>query len=215
MVDLVYSKLSHQISTGALKGQLKITDLAKDYNVSPLPVREALRRLEAEGLVSFNKRRVSVKELSVEGLKELFAIRLALEPMLLQGCVPMLQNNEPVLQALRNDLAVMEREIGDSNEWKEANRVFHQRMYEVSSQKHLRSIVLSLWTAVEPYLRVYVSEPASLREAQKEHREMIRLIEAGDCPAVAELLTLHLQNTLKITEAQLLPDSVNNAQPVQ
>jgi len=215
MVDLVYSKLSHQISTGALKGQLKITDLARDYNVSPLPVREALRRLEAEGLVSFNKRRVSVKELSVEGLKELFAIRLALEPMLLRGCVPMLQDNEPVLQALRNDLAVMEREIGDSNEWKEANRAFHQRMYEVSKQKHLRSIVLSLWTAVEPYLRVYVSEPASLREAQKEHREMIRLIEAGDSLAVAELLTLHLQNTLSITEAQLLPDSVNNARPMQ
>jgi len=209
MVDLVYSRLSQQISHGALKGQLRIKNLADDFKVSPLPVREALRRLEAEGLVHFNKRRVTVTELSVDGLRELFAIRLALEPMLLEGCVPALARNAGVLDALRSDMEAMDNEEIGFSGWIEANRVFHQRMYTLTSRQHLRSIVLTLWTAVEPYLRIYVNEESVLSGAQDEHRELLRLIESGDGPGAASLLSLHLENTLAVTEKHLLSDMEN------
>jgi DNA-binding GntR family transcriptional regulator len=206
MVDLVYSRLSQQISSGVLRGQLKIANLARDFQVSPLPVREALRRLEAQGLVHFNKRRVSVTELSVEGLRELFAIRLALEPMLLEGCVAALSKDESALDALRKDMEVMDQKGIGFNEWIEANRVFHQKMYTNTSQQHLRGIILTLWTAVEPYLRIYVHEAHVIGSAQEEHRQLLRFIESGDGPKAAKLLALHLENTLATTEKHLLAD---------
>jgi len=207
MVDLVYSRLSQQISHGALQGQLMIKSLAHDFKVSPLPVREALRRLEAEGLVQFNQRRVTVTELSIDGLRELFAIRLALEPMLLEECVPLLAQNAEAMAALRKDMQVMDRaDIGFSG-WIEANRAFHQRMYTVATRQHLRSIVLRLWTAVEPYLRIYVNEASVTSEAQDEHRELLRLIETGDGAGAARLLALHLGNTLAVTERHFLSNS--------
>ncbi len=207
MVDLVHSRLRQQISTGTLKGQLKIADLASGFQVSSLPVREALRRLEAEGLVRFNKRRVTVTELSVEGLRELFAIRLALEPMLLEGCVADLSKDKPALDALRKVMQAMDEEDISFSGWMEANRIFHQSMYANTTQQHLRSIVLTSWTAVEPYLRIYVNEATVLGDAQDEHRQLLRLIESGDGPGAAKLLALHLTNTLLATEKHLLTDA--------
>jgi len=187
-----------------------IKSLANDFKVSPLPVREALRRLEAEGLVQFNQRRVTVTELSIDGLRELFAIRLALEPMLLEECVPLLAQDAEAMDALRKDMEAMDRaELGFSG-WIEANRVFHQRMYTVTSRQHLRNIVLTLWTAVEPYLRIYVNEASVTSGAQDEHRELLRLIETADGPGAAKLLALHLSNTLAVTEKHFLSDIEGN-----
>jgi DNA-binding GntR family transcriptional regulator len=198
--------LKQQISVGALSGQLTISKLASDFSVSSLPVREALRRLEAEGLVHFNKRRVTVTELTVEGLRELFDIRLALEPLLLEGCVPELSSNAGLLDALRKDMEMMDRADLSFEDWMEANRVFHQRMYTVASRHHLRSIVLTLWAAVEPYLRIYANEASVLSDAQVEHKELLNLIEAGNGPGAARLLSVHLKNTLSATENYLLSD---------
>src|SRR5579872_726821 len=79
---LVSSELRRRIASGRLQpGPLKISDLAQEFGVSAVPVREALRMLEMEGLVTFDHNRsVHVNALSLEDLHEIYDMRMLLEP---------------------------------------------------------------------------------------------------------------------------------------
>ena len=79
--DLIYERLRHDIATGVLQpGRLRISQLATRFGVSAIPIREALRLLEAHGLVSFQgNRSVVINAVSVEDVVENFAIRAELE----------------------------------------------------------------------------------------------------------------------------------------
>src|SRR3954447_25254844 len=78
--DVIYERLRRAIATGDLQpGPLKLRPLAERFGTSPIPVREALRRLEADGLISFvGNREIRVNEVSAKELDEVFAIRAEL-----------------------------------------------------------------------------------------------------------------------------------------
>src|SRR3954447_17791632 len=83
--DVVYLELRRDIARGVYKpGPLRIRPLAERFGVSATPVREALRRLEAEGLVTLRKNQIVVNALSETELREIFAIRAELETFALR-----------------------------------------------------------------------------------------------------------------------------------
>ena len=89
--DLVYARLKEEIVSGRLAGgtALRQDEVARDCGVSKVPVREALRRLEVEGLVEFRPRRGAiVRQLSEADILELLDIRIALECRALELAVP-------------------------------------------------------------------------------------------------------------------------------
>lgn len=194
---LVSSELRHSIASGKLKpGPLKISDLAQEFGVSAVPVREALRMLEMEGLVSFDHNRsVHVNSLSLDDLREIYDIRMLLEPLLLARAVPHLRADKQRLARLEELLRAMD-DCSEVGAWSDTNTAFHWECYEASEMPRLRSIVSSLWTAVEPFMRLYATSKDGMSLAQREHRELLKQIKAGNVAKVEETVRLHLADTL-------------------
>ena len=201
---LVSAELRRRIASGSLlPGPLKISDLAQEFGVSPVPVREALRMLEVEGLVTFDHNRsVHVNSLSLDDLHEVYEIRMLLEPVLLARAVPRLRADEVRLARLEELIRKMD-DCSDVAAWSDANTAFHWQCYEASDMPRLRSIVSSLWTAVEPFMRLYATSPDGIRLAQREHRDLLKHIKAGNVDKVAETARQHLHDTLAAIEERL------------
>jgi DNA-binding GntR family transcriptional regulator len=203
--DLVSAELRRWISSGELKpGPLKIAELARRFGVSSVPIREALRRLEAEGFVSFDRNRsVRVNALSIDDLREIFLIRSVLEPLLLSHAVPLLAVSPGILQRLEAQIALMDETISDPAAWRDANAVFHWDMYDVAPLPRLRRMTRALWTAVEPFLRLYVTSPEVLKVSQVEHRQLLDHVRHADADAANVVLREHLAQTLRTVEVRL------------
>jgi DNA-binding GntR family transcriptional regulator len=188
-------------------GVLQIATLARQFEVSAVPVREALQQLAAEGLVTFEQyRRVIVNALSVDDMRDIFEIRLALEPLILEQAIPFIHDQAGVMEALRAQVEAMDECDGDLDRWRECNSAFHWLAYDVVPKPRLLKTVRSLWNAVEPYLRVYVRAPDSLTEAQDEHRVLLQAMTENDIAGACSMLRLHLSNTFDIVEARLRDD---------
>ena len=101
--DVIYERLRREIATGQLQpGPLKLRPLAERFGTSPIPVREALRRLEADRLVSFlGNRAIRVNEVSAKELDEVFAIRAELESLALRLAMPALAEPEHLAELER------------------------------------------------------------------------------------------------------------------
>ncbi|MGQ9515843.1 MAG: GntR family transcriptional regulator [Anaerolineae bacterium] len=193
--ELVADRIREAILRGWLKpGQrLDQAEIAERFQVSRMPVREALRTLEAEGLVRFLPHKgVEVCDLSVEEIEEIYQIRCVLESMAIRLAIPkmtpeMLEN----LKALVNE---MEEVIDDPLAWTTLNHRFHSELYAISGRPRLLGIIDSLRNTVQPYLVSDISHPQRARRAIQEHRAILEACERGDANAASELIVAHLQH---------------------
>jgi DNA-binding GntR family transcriptional regulator len=206
--DVIAQELRAQMASGKLPpGTLQIATLARQFQVSPVPVREALQQLAAEGLVTFEQyRRVIVNALSVDDMRDIYEMRLALESLALEQAIPLIHHRADLMDALSAQVEAMDECDGDLDRWRECNSSFHWLAYDVVPKPRLLKTVRTLWNAVEPYLRVYVMAPDSLTQAQDEHRLLLQAIVESDIDGACSLLRLHLLNTFDIVEARLLDD---------
>jgi DNA-binding GntR family transcriptional regulator len=197
--DVVYRELRRDIARGVYKpGPIRIRPIAERFGVSPTPVREALRRLEAEGLVTLRKNQIVVNALSESELREAFAIRAELEAFAVRAGTPAIQEDEKLLAVLESLIDAMDRYEHRPEEWRGANEDFHRRIYHASAMPRLESMIEALWVTVEPYLRLYVSTAGSFRESQEQHRALLACLRAGDAQAAADVLRAHLGDTEEI-----------------
>ena len=162
--ELVCSEMRSWIASGELRpGPLNISELARHFGVSGVPIREALRTLEAEGFVRFDRNRsVQVNELSVQGLHEIYRIRLLLEPTLMREATPLIQLDRERLSRLDKLARQMSSKETDLAAWAKANAAFHWEIYEASPMPRMKSILSSLLAAVEPFVRLSVGDVDAL-----------------------------------------------------
>jgi DNA-binding GntR family transcriptional regulator len=205
VTDVIYTQLRHDISQGVYPaGPIHLKPIAERFSVSVVPVREALRRLEAEGLVSFDgKRRIVINALNETELDEIFAIRGELEPLALRRAAQKLAGDEARLAKLEELIELMDAQETDAGKWRDTNREFHALLYEAAEMPRLWSIVSSLWVASEPYLRVYVTAVDSLRSAQDQHKQMLRHVRAGDAEHAEVILRTHLADTWQVVQRRI------------
>ncbi|MGB9593190.1 MAG: GntR family transcriptional regulator [Anaerolineae bacterium] len=193
--ELVTDRIREAILRGWLKPgeRLDQAEIAERFQVSRMPVREALRTLEAEGLVKFYPHRgVEVCELSPEEIEEIYQIRIALESMAVQLAVA--RFNEEADQRLSALLQEMEEVADDPPAWTTLNYRFHQELYALSGRARLCGIIESLRNTVQPYVARDVSHPARARVAMQEHREILEACRAGDANRAAERIAQHLKH---------------------
>lgn len=196
----IYLAMREKILTGGYKlGEaLRQENLAKEFEASRVPVREALNRLEAEGLVILRPRRgFVVASLDISEIAEIFELRMVLEEH--ASVVATKHRTSKDVSELKKILDVLETiEIDDPAniaKWSAYNRMFHTRLFESSRRMHVCGITNMLRDKVERYVRVEVSITGHLDRAQLEHRKIFKAFVEGDAERVGRLSREHCEST--------------------
>jgi DNA-binding GntR family transcriptional regulator len=176
---------------------LRQDDLASQLGTSRHPVREALGRLNVEGLVTFRPRRgYIVTALAPEEVTEIFDMRMVLEEH--AGFVATLKRTIADVERVGEMLWKMQpikRPNGrEMRKWSAHNREFHARLYAASGRRHLCRIITTLRDSVESYIRLSVAT-AGLDEAWAMHQEIFEGFRDGDAVHVARLCRRHVRHS--------------------
>ncbi|MDR1733015.1 MAG: GntR family transcriptional regulator [Synergistaceae bacterium] len=175
-----------------LEGEaLHQSQLAERLNVSPIPLREALRLLEMEGLVDFHGRRgATVTKLTLEEAREIYEMLTALEVSVLRIALPSI--SDEVVAAAEALLDRMETEP-DCMVWRELNIEFHNTLHEPADRPLTLDMIARLRQQIDRYVRLHLE---SMREeSQQQHRKILEAVRAGDLEAATAALEFHLKNT--------------------
>lgn len=189
---LVADDLRSLIIKGQIRGRhpLRQEELAEQYGVSKIPVREALFQLQSEGLVDFTPGRgATVSELTPEGANEIYIMRIALEPVALQTALPNLQETD-LIQA-ESALKQIDQER-DPTRWGQLNWEFHTTLYKPAQLPRLLN-TLKMWqTNVSRYFFVY-QELAFREKSNAEHGAILNACRERNSDKACHLLAEHLR----------------------
>lgn len=184
--DRVYRRLRTRIVHGELDpgASLTIRSVAEDMDVSMTPVREALRRLAAEGALTVSKSgRITTPELTQDRIEELAAIRALLEPELAARALPRAH------VALIERLEALNREIGrlvsDGARmgYVRANLEFHRTLYLRAQAPAMLALAETVWLQSGPTLRMTYARQQQTK-AVEAHQKIIAALRAGDEPGL-------------------------------
>lgn len=203
LTQIIVEQIREGIYEGAYKpgARLNIADLAQQFNASAVPVREALRNLEAEGLVEFRPNRgVVIRELSAGEVRELFLMRLPLE--LLAATQAALHADEAALDSLESILREMDRAVG-TEEWLALHDRFHHDFYSLSQLPRVRQYIEVLRGQMRPYSKLYLSDPKHVQMAQAEHYVMVKAARENNPQAITPALVEHLRRPAHMALAAL------------
>ncbi len=186
--------MARELKPGDRVGQ---GEVAEQLGVSRVPVREALKVLEAEGQVTYRPHRgFTVTELSIAELKELYLMRRLLESEAVRQAMPAM--DEALLGRLWELLEETERvcAAGDFLGVMENDREFHMALFERARLPRLIQSIRVLWQNAEPYRSVFLNDPASRSRARKEHRDIVKACEEGDAEGAVLALDVHRDNAI-------------------
>jgi DNA-binding GntR family transcriptional regulator len=179
---------------------LREEQLSSDLGMSRTPLREAIARLKAEGiLVSDRNRSAIVFKPSMEDLREIYDIRVALESLAARlAAVKATHDERLALQDLLSELDC----TPPGNAWVRLNREFHQAIYSAARRPRLLRMIDTLRTQSEPYVRMLVSLGHS-HDAQEGHRHMLKALLDRDGDAAAKAVADHLSSTVDHVMSEL------------
>ena len=197
--EAVYQELSAHILDGRMEPGSTVNQegLAASLGVSITPLREALRRLESDGLVILEAHRtLTVAPLSLSEVSELYAVRLQLDPFA-AGLAAKLASPETVERI--EALAARKLEATARGRLR-ANREFHQAIYRSPRNTTLAEILDRLWDRTDRYRLIVVQVESQGRKVEREHREIAAAIRARDPEHATNLMRAHVETTLKLVE---------------
>jgi len=199
---MLYEQLRSYLLVGELKsGQvLRQEELARRFNVSRVPLREALSQLEADGLIEARPRRgYAVTALDSEEIVELFELRMVIEEH--AGRIAARSRTPQDIEAVELLVASMEaldpRGPEFSRQWTLLNYEFHHRIIASTRRRRLTRIAGTLRSTTEPYVGMEIDLTGDAEDAAREHRELLAALRAGDADGLAELSRLHVEGTAR------------------
>lgn len=198
---IISEELRESILNGdiPLGGHLKQEEIAKQFDSSLIPVREALRTLETEGLITFIPNRgATVSLLDPDRVRQRFETRIFLELGAQRLSVPNLTEE---------DIALAEIELKAMDQYESArslsvhNHEFHQILNSRCNNDYLIEQINMLHRSVDRYLRHYMSNEDYYRLTQEHHHRIFNEVKAGNAEGASKWLELHLNEALKNLEA--------------
>ncbi len=204
--DVVFNTLRTAIITGQFAPGERLMEiaLADQLGVSRTPVREAIRKLELEGLVVMIPRRgAEVARITEEGLKEVLEVRCALEELAVELACKRIEKEG--LAQLRNahEAFVDAVKKGDILEITNQDELFHECIFERSGNRRLLQMVNNLKEQMFRYRMEYVKEKGYHEELVREHEKLIQTIGDGDAVAAKAIMKHHIQNQEKMILLQI------------
>lgn len=194
---LARSVIEERVRSAILDGRLpcgmavRQQELATLYGVSRMPVREALRQLEAQGLLEVVHHKGAVVAPLIKGdAVETYSLRILLESEALRQSIPLLDATD--LQVARENIEALERET-DFKEMGRLNRLFHMALYAKTSNSRLLRLVESGLEEEERFLRFNLSAMGLGKLSQEDHYQLLAAAEQRDVGLCIDLLVHHLQ----------------------
>lgn len=191
----IVDALRESILDGVLAPGMQVRQelLAEEFGVSRVPVREALRQLEAEGLIQSELHKGAfVASRSIEEVVEMLDIRIGLETRALALALP--NFDAATVQAAERLLAQYDGSESPQ-QWRDLNLAFHLCLYRPCGRPRLVKMIEDLVLGTHRFLRTYVSATLGRTDPQAEHRELLALCAAGDAPAALHALQTHIEHT--------------------
>ncbi|HEY9633335.1 MAG TPA: GntR family transcriptional regulator [Coleofasciculaceae cyanobacterium] len=190
--DLIADALREAILRGIFQeGQsLRQDEIAAQFGVSRIPVREALRQLEAEGLVTLHLNRgAMVSVLSPAEAQEICEIRMALETTAIQLAIPKLTESD-----LEKAAVILEAtdQTTDAARWAQLNWEFHATLYTPGDRPRLLGMIKTLHVNIDRYVRLQMEKMNYLEKSQKEHYQILHTCRRQDAKAAVRLLKRHI-----------------------
>jgi len=195
------ARIAAELRDAILRGEhapgtrIRQEDLAGRHGASRLPVREALRMLESEGLVTLVANTGAwVSTLSLAECAEMYQIRERIEPLLLRYTIPLL--DEDAVDALQLLADAMERS-SDVEHFLRLDREFHLSCYAHDPTAVLGDLVLRLWNRTQHYRRAYsrMFRSEGDRSVHYEHQLLVSAIRHHDVDEAERVLASHIRRT--------------------
>jgi DNA-binding GntR family transcriptional regulator len=206
--DRLVEVLRDFILSGAIESELPIRQdaLAADLRVSKIPLREALARLEQDGLVvSQPNRGFFVRSMSREEAEEIYALRLKLEPE--AAAQASLKATASDHERARETLAQFDIEaVAHKTTVGAANRAFHLALVQPCGKRLTTDIVSRLHVLADRYVRKHLEPQGRVLRAEAEHHEMLEAWINRREARVRKLITAHLEHTLGDLRSALRAD---------
>ena len=192
----VHEHLRQEILSNALPpgSELNEVELARSLAVSRGPIREAIGRLAAEGLVTVRPRRGAiVRALSRQEFLEAYQVREALETMAVRLAVPRLTREDMALLKELTDRMEAHAEAGEIEPFFAANRAFHEALVGASGNRRLDELSHQLTGQMGRYEMRSVALRGNLRRSVAEHRAILRAARRGDAERASHLISEHIR----------------------
>jgi DNA-binding GntR family transcriptional regulator len=202
--EAAYRYIRKAIQDGQLKPgeRLREIELAKQIGLSRTPIREALSRLEAEGLVAHDPTRgVVVAELDYSMVTELYYMREVLEGTAARLAA---QHASDVEISILDDLCEQyEAALNDGAALALSNRRFHETLYRCSHNRYLLNMVTVLHDALSLLGGTTLGNPERAAETLREHRAVVAAIHARDAESAEQALRAHIRSAQKVRMQKL------------
>ncbi len=200
--ELVYHSLKEKIIKGDIPGgdKLILAAIAKEYNVSTIPVREAIKQLQQDGLVEATPHNSArVIEHDLDTLKKILEVRLAIEGLLAELSAKNI--NQTQLMALE-DINVKMNECMDENDpinYDNLDKMFHKIIYDSCPNEILHDIYVELRNKSQYARTVFTKNPTRMEVSYKDHIEWVNAIKNKDYEQVKEIAQRHKQGSFEYT----------------
>jgi DNA-binding GntR family transcriptional regulator len=193
--ETLADSLRERILNGEFKegDQLVQEALGKEYEVSRMPVREALRQLEASGLIVMETHKGAVvTSVPTDQIGELFELRALLECEILGHAIPLTtESTIAVSQAilLRLEDAYHRKDVQN---WGALNWEFHKSLYLPSRRVQTLAILQGINTQTDRYIRLQLQLTGAVADAELEHRELLRLCAERNLKEAVSYMRKHI-----------------------
>jgi len=211
--ERIVSRLRDAILAGDLPAKTRLMEpqLARRLAVSRTPLREAIRQLEAEGLVTAVPRvGTFVTEVTPQDLEETYAIRAVLEGLAARQAAENADSGRAAL--LRSILAELAQKTGNYRVYHEAAGRFHDVIFDLSGNKRLQAMYHTLTHQVTRLRTLSLAVAKRPEASLREHRRIAAAILRGNASEAERLMRGHIEGALAVVRRRIRPRGINQGQ---
>ena len=210
--EIAYEVLKKAIITGEIPAGERIveTDYADRLHISRTPLREALRKLERDGLVEYVMRRgVVVRAFTIDDVREIYTIRNSLEMLTLPAIIEKATKED--IDSLRERLSEMDRlqEKDDIEGLSPLARAFHWELTSICRQKRILRVIEGQDEYIRRFSAMSIRQENRRSQAHEEHHKLVDYVEAKDLERFTELTRKHIERSMENCVAALAAQRQN------
>jgi DNA-binding GntR family transcriptional regulator len=193
---MVTERLRIELMNGKIEpgSRMPTSQLATRLGVSHIPIREALRRLEVEGLVTTSPQRpATAVALAPEDLRALYDLRRLIEVPVAWRAAERATGEHAM--AAENALSRLEQADLEGGDFFDCHRDFHAAVLAAGCTDWIERILDQLWRSAQRYVGLAKSAGDTMAHARRDHKQMIECLRCQDGAAMAAVISSHLTNT--------------------